>query len=137
MSRRDEDTGLARFVKAERRQRRIQDSLDTSWKKYARCKVCRRRFVANNYSDRKVRLRHLKIGDKLLCPWCYHRDGKFVVQLMLLAEKVAAKPCPNMKVPYSDRLREPYLVMMDDTCKCEAHVAKRILRKHEEAPTIR
>lgn len=131
------DMGLARFVKAEQKQRKLAEAQDTSWKKYARCVLCRKRFCVNNYKDRKVRVSQLKIGGKIICPWCKGHDGKFHVQLMLLAEEVAAGPCPNMKIPYSDKLREPYLVMLEDTCKCKAHVARRVLKAHAEAPTRR
>ena len=121
--------GRARTTKALRRQRKVAESLDTSWKKYARCKICRRAFVANNYSDRKVRLSHLKIGGKLTCPWCFHRDGKFVVQLMLIAEKVANVEMSFCHTAAEERPRPD--------CKCLACVAGRILKTHEELPTIR
>ena len=52
------------------------------WKKYAKCSICRRAFVVNNYPDRKVRVNQDKIGGKIVCPWCKDRDGKFIVQLM-------------------------------------------------------
>ena len=117
------DLGRARTSKALRRQRRVSETLDRSWVKYARCKICRRRFVANNYADRKVRLRDLKIGGLLFCPWCKHRDGKFVAQLYLLAERISRGHCE--------------LLGDDETCKCPTHVARRILKAHDEAPTVR
>lgn len=112
------DLGRARTRKAERRQRKIQESLDISWKKYARCSLCRYRYVVNNYADRKVRVNQDKIGGKIVCPWCKHRYGKFGVQLLLFAEQTANRSCGG-----------------DDDCKCQVHVARRILKAHAEAPT--
>lgn len=120
------DLGRARTSKARRRQRKIAESLDVSWKKYARCSLCNYRYCVNNYKDRKVRVNQDKIGGKIVCPWCRHRYGKFGVQLMMLAEKVAAMK--DIACQRTDLSVE---------CKCMYHVAERILKAHAEAPTRR
>lgn len=122
------DTGRSRTNKALKRQRKIEERLDSSWKKYARCTICRRRYVVNNYSDRKVRVNQDKIAGKIVCIWCRCRDGKFIVQLMLLAEKMAAH---EMSFCHSDPADRPR-----PDCKCTGCIAGRILKAHEEAPTL-
>lgn len=112
--------GRSRISKAERKQLRQIESLDRSWMKYAKCSICRQRFVVNNYPDRKVRLSHHKLGDKIVCPWCRDRDGKYLVQLRLIAEKVAQQ--------------EQHI---DMACKCLPCVTARILQAHDELPSRR
>jgi len=118
-----------RAAKKRKRADELWDPDQNKWQRYARCKICRRRFVANNYADRKPRLRHLKIAGKVMCPWCRHRDGKFVIQLLLIAEKVANHEMSFCHSPPEERPR--------DDCKCLACVAGRILRDHDELPTLR
>jgi len=113
-----------RAAKKRKRADELWDPDQNKWQRYARCKICRRRFVANNYADRKPRLRHLKIAGKVMCPWCRHRDGKFVIQLLLIAEAVAASA-------------DLHCGQEAATCKCNGHVARRILRDHDELPTLR
>jgi hypothetical protein len=118
------DMGRSRLAKAIRRQQKIEATLDVSWKKYARCSLCNYRYVVNNYPDRKARVSQDKIGGKIVCPWCRHRYGKFGVQLMLLAEKLAAGD-------------GPILCSHEEDCKCLRCVASRVLQTHAEAPTRR
>jgi hypothetical protein len=119
-------TGRTRVRKSRRRQRRLTaewNPEENKWKKYARCALCRRTFVVNNYPDRKVRVNQHKIGGKIVCPWCKDRDGKFVVQLMLAAEKWV-----QMMAPHVEEHPE---------CKCTVHQVSRILKVHAELPTRR
>lgn len=115
--------GRLRTLRAARKQRQaaaLWDEEQNKWKKYAKCSICRRRFVVNNYPDRKVRVSRHKIGGKIVCPWCADRDGKFVVQLMLIAERTACLPGAHLD---------------DMTMTC--CVAKRVLQAHEELPSRR
>ena len=119
--------GRLRTLRAAKKAKRVTANWDPEWNKwhkYARCTICRRRFCVNNYQDRKVRVRHLRIAGKIVCPSCKFRDGKFTIQLMLIAEKVGAEAilrCNN----------DPA------TCKCTGHVADRVLKAHEELPTLK
>jgi hypothetical protein len=116
--------GRTRMTRARRKQEKAAAMwAEDDWRKYARCYLCRKRFVANNYPDRKVRVNSTKIAGKITCPWCRSRDAKFMMQLVLIAEKAANGAC--------ELLGEP------ETCKCLTHVSRRILQAHQDAPTIR
>jgi hypothetical protein len=119
-------SGRTRIAKSRRRQRRqaaLYDPEQNSWKKYAKCSICRRAFCVNNYPDRKVRVSKDKIGGKIVCAWCKDRDGKFVVQLMLACEKWTLMMAPHVE-EHPD-------------CKCTVCQVDRILKRHDELPVRR
>lgn len=106
-----------RYRKAERRQKKMISRWSpgaSDGKKWVKCGLCKGRFVVNNYDDGKIRISQHKVGGVIVCPWCNTRYGKGVVQLLKIAQKVAdySKLCRNGD---------------DENCKCDAHVAKRIL----------
>jgi hypothetical protein len=86
---------MARRRKGERVNRRYnriidEGQLDRSWTRWTKCFVCRRRFCVNNYEDRKVRVNHLKVLGKVLCPGCKQSlYGPRFVQLYFLAIRTA------------------------------------------------
>lgn len=88
MSRRGRGRGVRAQVKHEQLLARIAENRErTGWMKYARCRVCERRFVCNNYADRRVRVNHLKYKGYIVCPWCRGRPEMykpFVKMLQLL-----------------------------------------------------
>jgi hypothetical protein len=45
--------------------------------KYARCGVCKKTFVCNNYADRRVRVNYLKYKGVIVCPWCRGRPEMY------------------------------------------------------------
>lgn len=113
--------GRKRTLQRRRRQRKLAEQWDPSlntWHKYSKCTLCRRKFCVNNYPDRKVRVNKHKIGGKIVCPWCAGRDGTFVIQLLIAAER------------WTEMTAEHY----SDTCQCTACKLTRILRKHDELP---
>lgn len=122
-----EELGRTRKGRAARKQARASElwAEAEKWKKYARCVLCRRRFCVNNYSDRRVKVSHLKIAGKIVCPWCHGKDAKFLIQLMLIVEKVAKG---DITTCYETK---------PEGCKCLMCVAERVLKAHAEAPTIR
>lgn len=116
------DLGRARLNQAARKQSRAAARWDpewNNWHKYIACDLCRRRWVCNNNPQRKPRIYPGQVlAGKKVCLWCLGRHGKFFVQLMLIAERVA-----------KDNHAE-----IDPTCKCTACVAHRILKAHKETP---
>ena len=94
--------------------------LDRSWMKHAKCSLCRGKFCVNNYADHKVRIP--KIAGKIVCPWCAGRDGKYIIQLRLIAEAVSKKQSPTCLV---------------ENCKCLSCVAYRVLEAHDSLPVRR
>jgi hypothetical protein len=123
--------GRLRTLRAAKKARKAQENWNpelNQWHKYAKCTLCRRRFVVNNYSDHKVRVSHLKIAGKIVCPACKFRDGKFVIQLMLIAEK-----CANNDMSYCNAPS----TRPNEGCKCLVCVSMRVLKAHEELPTLR
>jgi hypothetical protein len=104
-------TRLRRARKKHRRAEELWDPEENKWKKYIRCAVCGRAWVCNNYPDKKPRLSPgERIGKKKVCVWCRSRNGKQIVQWMLIVEAVAKQPCETGK---------PH-------CKCLPCVARRI-----------
>jgi hypothetical protein len=121
-----------RFSRAEKKQAKSNALWDpelNSWQKWVRCGLCKGKFVVNNYPDHKIRISRHKVGGVIVCAWCNTRYGKGVVQLLKIAQKVADKPCPRMmqNIPYSKSAMDSYFEDFEANCKCEAHVAKRIL----------
>jgi hypothetical protein len=124
---RNRGEGRSRITRATQKQEKAGALwAEDDWRKYAKCFKCRHLFVANNYADRKVRVNNLKIGGKIICPWCRTRGGKRFVQFFLMLEKLAhEKVCD-------------YPVEQDETtCKCTYHVARRLIAEHEASPGIR
>lgn len=107
--------GRTRKRRARRKHRKAEalwDPEENKWKRFLRCDVCGRRWVCNNYPDRKPRLTPgEKVGPKKICLWCRGRNGKQIVQWMLIVEKLAKRPCEG-----------------DETsdCKCLPCVARRV-----------
>ena len=130
MARRTADTGRSRVAKAERRQQKIIDGMDRSWMKYMKCSICRRKFCVNNYSDHKVRLwPQCRVAGKIVCLWCLGRDGKYIIQLRLIAEQIADHKMSYCNAEPQDRPR--------DGCKCLACVAGRVIATHDALPVRR
>lgn len=133
-----------RFKNAERKQRKALEGWDPEsnrwmWHKYARCGLCNKKFVVNNYPDKKVRVNQHKVGGVILCAWCNTRHGKFVVQLLKITQKVAEGHCPRMmqNIPYGKAAQESFFQDFEDNCKCDVHVARRILIKAGKLETGR
>jgi hypothetical protein len=91
--------------------------------KRAKCSLCRGKFVVNNYPDHKVRVEKHKIAGKIVCPWCKSRDGTYLIQLRLIAEKVV-------------RLNEGK-GGCGEKCPCLGCVTHRVLEKHDTLPARR
>jgi hypothetical protein len=135
------EEGRTRVTRARRKQAQALAKWDAElnkWQKFAKCSICRIRFVVNNYPDQKVRVKKYKIAGKIVCPWCQGRDAKYLIQLRLIVEQVAEEPCPKRhNVPYSKSAMDSFFEDLDRTCKCKAHVAKRVLAAHDELPSRR
>jgi hypothetical protein len=121
------EEGRTRVTRARRKQAQALAKWDAElnkWQKFAKCSICRIRFVVNNYPDQKVRVKKYKIAGKIVCPWCQGRDAKYLIQLRLIAEQVAEfEKMSGCESP--------------ETCKCLSHVATRVLAAHDELPSRR
>ncbi len=89
--------GRERLNKAERRQRNIDlkwnpENNDRGWHKYARCFICRKTFVVNNFPDRKVRMSSYVRRKKIICPFCRSRGCfEWLLDAMILFEQTGPK----------------------------------------------
>jgi hypothetical protein len=104
------------------KRRRNAVDFDRTWMKWTKCSICRGKFCVNNYADRRVRINQWKIAGKIVCPWCRGRDGVYLIQLRLIAEKLAARRNADCQV---------------ENCKCLSCVAYRVLEAHDSLPVRR
>jgi hypothetical protein len=107
--------------RARRKHRRAEELWDpeaNKWKKFLKCEICGKLWVCNNYPDRKPRLRiSERIGKKKVCIWCRGRNGRQIVQWMMIVEATAKKPC---EMPGLEEDKN------QSNCKCLPCVARRI-----------
>ena len=119
--------GRTRMRRAAKKQAQAAEKWDPTynrWQKYAKCSICLRRFVVNNYNDRKARVNKHKVAGKIVCPWCMDRGGKYIIQLRLIVEKVA-----NTELSYCNGTPK------DPNCKCLSCIAGRVLAAHDDEVT--
>ncbi len=87
----------ARLTAAERRQRNQNlrwnpEYNGRSWMKFARCYICRKTFVVNNYPDHQVRKEGILHRGKICCAYCTsHAHFPFVLEAMILFEAKGKK----------------------------------------------
>lgn len=104
---------------------------------FTNCWMCGTEIAVNNYDDHKPRVKHLRVGGHIICPWCKSRGGiaREFVKLVLLAERTAKMPCEVLALIYPDEAGEQEAQQVDSaTCKCTPCTAARILASLDLTP---